>query len=125
MAPPTKKAYGGRYMAMFNNTFITGTITKLDSQISTTSKGVACLRMVVSVEHTRRTELNPHPSTSTMQVDIYGSLATHTHTSLNVGDRVTVTGKLSEHSGTGILVIVADEVAASLKYSPADIHRRG
>lgn len=117
---------------MDNTVSVAGNITR-DPEVRYSPAGTALLRMSVAVNRrfTERATGVQRDETSFFDVEGFGQLAENVGESIRKGDRVTVTGRLRQQTwqdpATGEnkyrVVIVADDVACSLRFATATVAR--
>src|SRR5215467_7156267 len=114
-----------------NSITISGNITR-DPEIRYTPSGVSKLTFGVAVNRSWRNQQSQEweEQTSFFNVVAWRQLAENAGSSLQKGSRVTVTGRLEQRSWEteqgekrSVTEIVADDIAASLRFATVEIHK--
>jgi single-strand DNA-binding protein len=114
-----------------NSITVVGNITR-DPEMRFTASGVSTVSFGVAVNRSWRNQQTNdwEERTSFFNVVCWRELADNVGASLKKGTRVVVTGRLEQRSWEteqgekrSVVEIVADEVAPSLRFATADVHR--
>ena len=114
-----------------NSITITGNITR-DPEMRYTPSGISKVTFGIAVNRSWRNQNTQEweEQTSFFNVVAWRQLAENVGASLTKGTRVTVTGRLEQRSWEteqgekrSVVEVVADDIAASLRFATAEIHR--
>ena len=114
-----------------NNITISGNITR-DPEMRYTPSGISKVTFGVAVNRSWRNQQSQEweEQTSFFNVVAWRQLAEHASASLTKGSRVVVSGRLEQRSWEtdqgekrSIVEIVADDIAPSLRFATAEIHK--
>ena len=119
-------------MAVDNNVSIAGNLVA-DPELRYTKGGAAISSLRVAVNRRWNKDGEWEEETSFFDVTVWSEMGEHVSESLSTGNRVVVTGRLEEQkwedkeSGEPRrkIVVIADEVAPSLRWATAEITRIG
>src|SRR3954470_7711948 len=131
-APPRVAGIGSSDMATDSNSItISGNITR-DPEMRYTPSGVSKVTFGVAVNRSWRNQQSQEweEQTSFFNVVAWRQLAENVGASLTKGSRVVVSGRLEQRSWENdqgekrsIVEIVADDVAPSLRFATAEVHK--
>ena len=109
---------------MNNHTTLTGNLTR-NPELRYTTSGRAVATFGLAVDRRYQRDGAWHDDTSYFDVTAWGDLAENTAASLTTGHRVTVTGRLEQHTWQTDqgdtrhrIDVVATDVAASMRFTP-------
>ncbi len=114
-----------------NNITVTGNVTR-DPEMRYTPSGVSKVSFGIAVNRSWRNQQTQEweEQTSFFNVVAWRQLAENAGASLTKGTRVVVTGRLEQRSWEteqgekrSIVEIVADDIAASLRFATAEVHK--
>ncbi len=114
-----------------NNITVTGNVTR-DPEMRYTPSGMSKVSFGVAVNRSWRNQQSNEweERTSFFNIVAWSQLAENVSSTVTKGSRVTVTGRLEQRSWEteagekrSIVEIVADDVAVSLRFATAEIHK--